>query len=530
VTEWLAGTGVLVRFAIQRDRVRIAIWVVAIGVLVVLSAASVKGMFPTQHDLDAAIDIQRSAAAVIFNGPPLALNTIGGEVAYQLSTFELIVVGLMSSLMIGRLIRGEEESGRLELVRSLPVGSQASTAAALLVVAGMDLAVGIVTAVGLLALGLPPAGSILLGIAVTMLGLVFAAIAMVTSQVTENTRIVHGVTGVVLGVAFIVRGVGDVNGGRWSWLSPIGWAQKTRPFAGETWWPLLVLLVAAGGLGWFAVHLAVRRDLGAALVQPRPGPSRATPSLGRPLGLALRIHRGTIAGWASGIFAMGVAYGSIGDAIDQYAKDNETMAKMLQLSSGASITDAYFATAMMFTALLVAGYAMQAALRTRTEEGALRTEALVATGMSRRRWLVANVSTMALGSTLVTAAGAIGTGVTYGLVTGHWPKVIRIGVAAFAYLPAVWLLAAVAVALYGIVPRASLLAWSALAWCIVVGILGDLLDLPAWVRDISPLQHIPRVPAVAWSAPPLVLTTVVAAALLTAGIWGFDRRDLDAIS
>jgi len=67
-------------------------------------------------------------------------------------------------------------------------------------VAGMDLAVGIITAVGLVALGLPAAGSMVLGIAVTMLGLVFATIAMVTSQVTENTRVVHGVTGVILGI------------------------------------------------------------------------------------------------------------------------------------------------------------------------------------------------------------------------------------------------------------------------------------------------------------------------------------------
>ena len=405
MTESLAGTGVLVRFVIRRDRVRIATWVVAVGVLVVLSAASVKGTFPTQHDLDAVVELERSAAAVIFNGPPLALNTIGGQIAYQLSTFELIVVGLMSSLMIGWLVRGEEESGRLELVRSLPVGSQAPTLAALLVVAGMDLAVGIITAVGLVALGLPAAGSMVLGIAVTMLGLVFATIAMVTSQVTENTRVVHGVTGVILGIAFIVRGVGDVNGGSWSWLSPIGWAQKTRPFAGETWWPLLVLVIAAGSAAWLASRLSTRRDLGAALVYPRPGPSRAAPSLGRPLGLALRLHRGTIAGWAAGVFAMGVAYGSIGDAIDQFAKDNETMAKMLQLSSGASITDAYFATAMTFTALLVAGYALQAALRTRSEESAWRTDALVATGMSRQRWMVANIAAMALGSTLVIAAG-----------------------------------------------------------------------------------------------------------------------------
>ena len=530
MNDELVGTGVLVRFAIRRDRVRIAVWVVAIGFFVVLSAVSVKGLFPTQHDLDVAAQAEKSAAAIIFNGPPLALTTIGGQVAYQLSTFELIVVGLMSSLMIGRLVRGEEESGRLELVRSLPVGAHAPTAAALVIVAGMDVAVGVVTTGSLLALGLPAAGSVVLGVAVALSGLLFAAIAMVMSQVTENTRVVHGVTGVILGVSFIVRGVGDVGDGRWSWLSPIGWAQKTRPFAGETWWPLLLLVAVTAGGAVLAARLSTRRDLGGALVHPRRGPATADDSLGRPFGFALRLHRGTIAGWAAGVFAMGIAYGSIGDTVDQYVKDNKTMAKLLETTGGANITDAYFATAITFTALLVAGYALQAALRPRTEEAADRTDPVIATGVSRRRWLLSHVAAMVMGSTLVTAGGSVATGATYGIVTGHWSNVAHITLAGFAYLPAVWLLASIAVALYGTVPGAALLAWAALGWCVAVGVLGDLLGMPMWLRDISPLQNTPRVPAASWSAVPLLAITAVAVGLLVAGVAGFDRRDLDVVS
>lgn len=528
--EVLAGTGVLARFVVRRDRVRIAIWVFAIGALVVISAGSVRGMFPTQHDIDAAVQLERSAAAVIFNGPPLALHTIGGQVAYQLSTFELVIVGLMSSMMIGRLVRGEEESGRLELVRALPVGAHASTAAALLVVAAMDVTVGVVTTLGLLALDLPVAGSVMLGVAVTTLGFLFAAIAMLTSQVTENTRIVHGVTGVILGVSYLVRGIGDVGGGRWSWLSPIGWAQKTRPFAGEQWWPLLIPLAATAGAGLLAARLSARRDLGGALVRPRSGPATAEESLGRPLGLAWRLHRGTILGWAAGAFAFGVAYGSFGDAIDQYVKDNKTMAKVLEVASGASITDSYLATSLMFTALLVAGYALQAALRSRSEESAGRTEPLVATGLSRRRWLLSHVAVTALGSTLVMVAGSVGTGVTYGIVTSHWSRAVRVSVAGFAHLPAIWLLAAIAVALYGLVPNASLAAWAAYGWCLVVGILGELLDLPRGLRDLSPFQHTPRVPAADWSALPLLAMAGLAALLLIAGVTGFARRDVNAVT
>ena len=53
---------------------------------------------------------------------PQGLDTVGGQVAFQTGTFGLILMGLMSVFMLGRLTRGEEEAGRSELVRSLPVG------------------------------------------------------------------------------------------------------------------------------------------------------------------------------------------------------------------------------------------------------------------------------------------------------------------------------------------------------------------------------------------------------------------------
>src|SRR5689334_24585593 len=62
----------------------------------------------------------------------------------------------------------------------------------------------------------------------------------------------------------------------------IGWAQKTRPFAGERWWPFLIIVATTGLLAWLATALARRRDLGGGLVAPRAGPARAAPSLGSP--------------------------------------------------------------------------------------------------------------------------------------------------------------------------------------------------------------------------------------------------------
>jgi len=119
----LEGTGALVRLILRRDRIRIFIWVAGIVLLVALTATSVRSLFPTQAAIDqAAAATQHNAGAIAFNGPAQGLDTLGGQVAFQVGALGMVIVALMSLFMIGRLTRGDEEAGRLELIRSLPVG------------------------------------------------------------------------------------------------------------------------------------------------------------------------------------------------------------------------------------------------------------------------------------------------------------------------------------------------------------------------------------------------------------------------
>src|SRR5207244_9266499 len=136
-------------------------------------------------------------------------------------------------------------------------------------------------------------------------------------------------SGALLGLAYVTRIVGDIRDGTVSWFSPIGMVQKARPFAGERWWPLLPLLAAALALIAVGFRLAVRRDHGAGLVAPRPGRSVAAPTLGHPLGLAMRLQRGALMGWGAGILVTGIAYGWIAPTIDSFVANNKAVAQLL---------------------------------------------------------------------------------------------------------------------------------------------------------------------------------------------------------
>ena len=387
----LLGTWPLVTLVVTRDKVRLLAWLAGIVLLILSTAASTKGLYPTQASLDSiAAASKDNPVALAFNGPDQALDTMGGQIAFQVGAFGLLLVGLMSLLLVGRVTRGEEDSGRLELVRAMPVGRHAPMAAGLIVVIATNVALGALTAASLLAEDLPALGSVVFGASFTAFGLTFVGITAVTAQISENPRVATGTAGAVIGASYGLRAVGDVGGGTLSWFSPMGWAQKSRPYAGETLWPLLLCAFTGAGLIWLATVLASRRDFGTGMVAPKPGPARATPWLASPLGLAVRLHRGVVLWWGIGAVALGVVYGSLTDSIGDFLADNPTMKDLLAALGDANLTDSYLATSLVILALTAAGPALQIVARLRGEESDLRVEPLLATPVSRRAWVASH--------------------------------------------------------------------------------------------------------------------------------------------
>jgi ABC-2 type transport system permease protein len=523
----LTGTVALICLNLRRDRIRISIWVASIALLVFLTAVGVKSLFPTQALIDqAAAATQHNAGAIAFNGPAQGLDTLGGQIAFQVGAGGMVAVGLMSLFMIGRLTRGDEEAGRLELVRSLPVGIHAPAFAALMTVAAINAAVAVLVSAALVAEGLPTAGSLVLGASFAAVGLLFTGVALVAAQITENTRVVYGSSGALVGLAYVMRIVGDIGNGTLSWLSPIGLAQKARPFAGERWWALLPLLAAAVALIAVAFRLAVRRDHGSGLVAPRPGRIVAAPSLGHPLGLAMRLQRGALIGWGAGVLVTGIAYGWIAPTIDSFVANNKAVAQMMASAGVGSLTDTYFATSFRVMALIASGFAIQSALRLRSEESALRAESVLATPVTRWRWAASHLTIALAGSVALLAVAGLATGVSYAVAGGPWSSVPRLLGAAVVYAPAMWLVTGLAAIVFGFAPRWVDAAWGILAGCFVVALLGVVLRLPDWVQKLSPFERTPALPAANMAVLPLAVLTVLAAVLMLGGLGGLRRRDI----
>ena len=527
----LAGTRTLVRFVLRRDRVRLPVWILSVGLLTVYSVVALQQVYPDAEARQQRAALMENPAAIMLGGPGFGVQdyTIGAMVANELGLTAMVMAAIMSVLLVVRHTRAEEEAGRADLVRAGVVGRRAQLTAALVVVALADLAIAAVVAAGLVGAGLGVGDTVNFALGTALTGMVFGALAAVTAQVAEHTRPASGSALAVLAAAAVVRGVGDVlepGGSALSWFSPIAWAQQTRAYVDLRWWPLGLSVLVVGLLVVIAYRLGDRRDVGAGLAPARPGPAHASARLSGPFGLAVRQQRGSLIGWGVGLALTGATFGSLTDSVLEAVRDNPVMSDFIASGGQGRLVDQFFAVLMVYLALGAAGFAVTSVLRLHAEEAPGRIEILLAGALSRYRVLGSGLAVAVVGAALLLVLGGFAMGLTAAVVTGDGALVGSLTGSALAQLPGVLVLVGAAAALVGLAPRWSGLAWVPLGWAVLTGMFGALLRLPDQALWLSPFHWVPQVPAADLDLVPLLGLTAVAAALLAAAVVGYRRRDV----
>ncbi len=528
----LAGFGALVRLALRRDRIILPIWVVLLSALPTSAVSAYEQLYPTAADratLNAGTASNPSVAVIY--GPAYDLLTPGGFTAWRYGSFLALFVGLMAVFTVTRHTRAEEETGRLELLGSAVVGRYAALTAAVVVAAGASLLIGLATSLGLVGAGLPAAGSFVLGFGIAGTGLAFTAVAAVAAQLTEFARSANGFATGALGVAFLLRAIGDSTPSvRWvSWLSPLAWPQLAKPFVDNRWWVVPMATAVAIAVAAFAYRLVPKRDLGAGLFASRLGPAAAAGSLASPLGLAWRLQRGPLIGWTVALAVFGAVFGSIADGITGLIGNSEQVREIFAKIGGAQgLVDAYLAAIAGVFGMVVAVFAVQAALRARGEEVAGRVEPVLATGVSRIGWLTSHSVFTLLGPVVLLAVSGAAAGIAHGLRAGDLATQVGHAVSgSMAQLPAVWVVAAVATLVFGLAPKVAVpVSWTVVGVALVLALFGPVVGLAQVVLDLSPFTHVPKLPGAEFSWTPTVWLSGVAVLGICTGMAAFRRRDV----
>jgi ABC-2 type transport system permease protein len=517
----VTGTWALVRLVLRRDRLLMPVWIIGLVLAPAGYLSSIKTAYPDAAARQHFYDLNASSATFVVRNGPLYGSSVGNLLAWQCG-FVPVVVGLIALLTVVRHTRTEEEAGRRELTGATVVGRHAGLLAAVLAACGASLVFGLLAAFGVAAQGEPLAGALALGAGFALAGWVFAGVGAVAAQLTWGAGGARGIGVGALVLAFLLRAAGDssASAGLLAWLSPIGWAHRLRPFAGERWWVLFLAVFATGLLVALAVALSARRDLGAALLPARPGREAAKASLRSPLALAWRLQRGTLLVWTVCLGLVGLLMGGVAQNVAEMMRDNRAVADVFsRMGGGGAVTDAYLAGTMTLFGLAAAGYAVQATLKLRAEEAAGRAEPVLATAVGRAGWAMAHLTFAVIGSAFVLAVTGWATGVAYGSGFGLVP-------AALAQLPAVWVLTGLAASLIGFFPRFAAAAWGLLAAFLLLSLVGTALQWNAAVLGISPFQHLPRLPGGTFSPAPALWLVAIAAVAGAGGLLALRRRDM----
>jgi ABC-2 type transport system permease protein len=525
-----AGAPLLVRFVVRRNWLRMLIWMVAIAGLVYVVIESQRSLFPTQESRDAYALVANTPAVAALTGLPYAAGTLGGILNIKLWMSNVIALSFAVIFLVNRNGRAEEENGRTELLRSGVLGQHAYSLANWLVFSVFSVVVGLASAGAAIAQGLPAEGALLMGASYTGVALVFIGISAIAGQLAQTSRGANSIASIVLGVAYLLRAVADVNAdgdtpNALSWISPIGWGQQMRSFGENLWWPFFLCLGAAVVLCGIALWLEGRRDVGAGILPDRPGKRTAGRFVRTPVGLTLRLQRGSIIGWTAGILVGAMFYGTVSTLMaDLLAGDNPIKEAFIGDTKDAlEGLLGYFA---MANVLLVSAFALQSADVVRSEESTGRTELQWSGAISRERWALSRLVVPAGVSLLLLALSGWAIGASFGASVNDSAQGGRFALTSLAYWPSVLLVIAFVLFCAAWLPRAAAaVTWAVFGVAVLLSMLGTLFGLPDWVIDNTPFTAVPRV-GQDFDWLPIAVISVLVLLFTGLGLWRLRTRDM----
>jgi len=518
------GLGIMLGVQWRTHRSGTLVWMVALIAGMVGTAIAVAALYSTPDKIHTyAQAVTAGNALVAINGRVEGIDSLGGVIQDEFGFLAAFLLPLLGISLVARVTRRDEEAGRLEAILGGRVARHVPVLAGLVLASAAIVVTAIAFTLGLVLAGVHAAGSLLYAGSLGALALVFAGLAALLAQITLHSRGVYGWSLLVLALSYLLRGVGDVTGTWVTWLSPLGWAEKAAPFGSMRWWTLLIPLAVGGLLATLAVVIAARRDLGSALVRGGAGPARATTWMRRPVGLAATIHRPAAIGWLAGAVVIAGMMGALAQQFLDAVAGNPAMAAAIGMS-GSQPEDGFVAVTQLYVAVIAMGYAVQAVGTLRGEETAGRLEPRLAGTLSRTRWLTAHGLVIVTGliGIVIIASIVLATAAAWSMSEPVDPGPV-VG-AGLAYLPAEVLVGGIALALFGMRPRAFPAAWAVVAVVAGIALLGPGLQLAGWVLDLSPTTHVGNPPLGTVQVLPLVVMGALATVLAAAAATGFRRR------
>ncbi|WP_200210625.1 ABC transporter permease [Micromonospora coerulea] len=526
----VAAGSAVTRLAVRQVR-RGALVILAVTVgMSTLVAATYLRTVGAGLDAGALAALARNPAIRTLFGEPVALDTAGGFTVWRTGTVLAVLLSVWGVLTTTRVTRGEEDTGRWDLLLAGRPTRPALLGRHLAVLTAAMALIGVTLSAALIAAGTPPRGALLHATGLVLTGTLAVAAAAVAAQVFPARAGATGAALGFLGVGLLARMVGDgvpVLG--WlRWLPPYGPLALTRPYRDDRWAPLLVLVLASIVLAGAALALAERRDVRDGLLRPATGRPPRRWLLHSVAAFAARRTLGPLAGWSAGIGAYFLLIGLLADSMTGFLADNPRFADLAGQAgfAGLGTVRGYTATLFALLAVPVGAFAAVRLAALAAAEASGRLTLLLAGPVTRTRLSYAEVAITAVGMAVLVTVAAVATWLGATIVGADLALPAALA-GTWNVLPVASLGVGAAVLALGRAPHAvTAVGLVPTAGGFLLKVVADSVEAPAWVSGLSPFAHLAAVPAAGPDWPAAAVISALAGVAVLVGAWGYRRRDL----
>ena len=474
-------------------------------------------------------------------GKVVNVGTLGGYLQYKYGVFFPLVVSLWSILALSGTLAGETQRGSLEFVAA---SGRSRRRVALEKLSGHLLMLGIACLVAFASIAYAgSAYAVLPGDEISalsafayaawmgLMALAAGALAFALGPFVGRGA-AAGIAGAVTFAGFIVNGyqVPVPELAPFANLTWWGWTQNHVALAGQYDWPSVALVaVVAAVLLVVGIEAFARRDIGVTTALPLPSTPRALLGLGGPTSRVISTNLGSTIAWGAGIGFFGLAIGSAASGFMDQLRNSPQFVELLSTafpnvdygSAGGFLQLLFVEFGVILAGLAAASFVGGWA----SDETSGRLEMVLATPLSRVRWASAGGVGMLVNVAIFTAliAGGIGIGVS---TTGSNVATPVIGSLVLGLYAAA--LVGIGHAVGGVLgtrfASTAVIVFVIVTW--FVQLLGALLKLPDFVRQLALTSHLGQSMVGVWDLSGIVACVLLAVGGIAVGTLAFARRDL----
>lgn len=521
----------------QLIKIAIIVGVLSGGQLMLQGLAYEKGFNTHAKQAAFAASLNSAPALGFIYGDPHDLQAgTPGYMVYRVAGFMGVVTAVWALMMVTKILRGAEEDGRYEVVRSGVFTARQATLYLVLGFAGVWW-VALLISYALTMLGVR-AGHIdttsstmlALNLAIFLPGLLFAGFGVLSSQLgsTRGRALLYGI--VPAAALFLVRGVANINSD-WHWLlnlTPFGWMELLDPLHGSGHGWLYVIVASAIALAFSGIWLA-KRDYDSSIIKAASSVRSRFVLLGSSWQLALRQNFWVLLGWVVGMLLMVSLVAGLASTAVGAIKAAGAIGKKAAAAFGGNTDNlkiAYIGVGILLAVMVLLIMSITLLSQIRRDEAKQYLDNILVATQKRSVWLAQR---LLLGFGIVLGVSLLA-GVLIQILASiqniplDFGKVMATSICAIG---SVAFMLGLGTLLYGFVPRLTVFVmYAAIVWSFVITLVDSVYKLDSTVMRSS-LFHYTNFNLNQWPDwGTFGWFILISVCLATVGVWRFTRRDI----